>query len=106
MAFVQDWEQVVFKKEQPKIARCSSAPPKPIDLETKRLKVYSKELSDAMMSSRLEKKMSQVELAKRCNVVPGVINEVEARKGVYNADLVNRILKVLNIKVDNRFSFA
>ena len=47
---------------------------------------------------RLALKMSQAELAKRCHVVPGVIQEIEARKGVYDAELINKVLKVLKIQ--------
>ncbi len=102
--FVQQWEPVVFKRERPK-----SAPPtrpKETDLETKRIKVYARELSDAVMKARLEKKMTQDQLAKACNVQRVAITEIETRKGIYDANLVNKVCKILGIKVDIRFSEA
>lgn len=101
--FVQQWEQVILQKK-----RAKSAPPvrpqKETDLETKRIKVYSKELSDAVMKARLEKKMTQEQLANACNVQKVAINEIESRKGVYDPNLVNKVCKILGVKVDSRFS--
>ena len=95
--FHQEWEPVVLRKPKPAVQQ-PSAPPKPVGLEEKRLKIYSKELADAVIAGRLAVKMSQAELAKRCHVVPGVIQEIEARKGVYDAELINKVLKVLKIQ--------
>lgn len=95
--FHQDWEPIVIRKPKP-----PPAPPvtkeKPVALEEKRIKLYSKELADAVMNGRLALKISQSELAKRCHVVPGVIQEIENRKGIYDAELINKVLKVLKIQ--------
>jgi ribosome-binding protein aMBF1 (putative translation factor) len=95
--FHQDWEPIVIRKPKP-----PPAPPqnkeKSVGLEEKRIKVYSKELADAVMNGRLALKISQAELAKRCHVVPGVIQEIETRKGIYDAELINKVLKVLKIQ--------
>lgn len=100
--FHQDWEPIVIRKPKPTV----SAPPvtkeKAIALEEKRIKVYSKELADAVMNGRLALRISQAELAKRCHVVPAAIQEIESHKGVYNAELINKVLKVLKIQNVNR----
>lgn len=99
----QDWTPVVFhKKKEPH--RPVSLPPKEIDLETKRIKVYSKEMADAVMNARNAKKITRDQLAKMCNVVPAVIAGVENQKDVYNSTVANTICKVLGIKVSTRFS--
>ena len=97
----QDWEPVILRKPKPAVV--ISKPEKQPDLETKRIKKYSKELADAMIKARCTMRISQAELAKRCNVVPGVINEMETHKGIYNAEITNKVLKVLKISVDKRF---
>ena len=103
--FVQQWEPVVLRKERPKTAPPPSKE-KETDLETKRLKVYARELSDAVMKARITKKMTQEQLAKACNVQKVAIVEIETRKGIYDANLVNKVCKVLGVKVDTRFSEA
>lgn len=96
--FHQEWEPVVLRKPKPVIRAPPSAPPKQVGLEEKRLKMYSKELADAVITGRLALKISQAELAKRCHVVPGVIQEIEAHKGIYDAELINKVLKILKIQ--------
>lgn len=100
----QDWTPVVFRKPKATENKQYQAPTKDVGIEEKRIKLYSKELADAVMKCRLDKKMTQSELAKKCNVVPKEINELEGRKGVYNPDLTNKILKVLGLKVVKRTS--
>lgn len=102
--FHQDWEPVVIRKVKPVVEHVVPKP-KTTDEEDKKLKMYSKELADEMLKARCQLKISQAELAKRCNVVPGVIQEMESRKGIYNAELTNKVCKVLKIKVDKRFTY-
>jgi len=101
----QDWEPVVFRKKtkEPEKKKNESKP-KEVDLETKRIKVYSKEMADAVMSSRISKKLTRDQLAKMCDVVPAVMAGLENQKGVYDANLANKVCKVLGIKVNVRFS--
>lgn len=97
--FHQEWEPIVIKKPKPPVVFENK-----VRVEEKKIKVYSKELSDAVMSGRLTLRISQSELAKRCNVVPGVIQEIESRKGIYSAEIINKVLKVLKIQnVTRRF---
>ena len=98
--FRQDWEPVVIRKPPP--VKTTVQPPVS-NKEPVELKMYSKELADAVMKARCEFKMSQVELAKRVNVVPAVIQGMELRKNVYDPEITNRVLKILNIHVKKRF---
>jgi ribosome-binding protein aMBF1 (putative translation factor) len=104
MNFRQDWEPVVIKKfKEEKRVHFVDSSPKPIDLETKKIKRYTKELGDAIAMARADVKLSRVQLAHICNVVPALIADMET-KGIYNADLCNKVCKFLKIKVDTRFS--
>jgi ribosome-binding protein aMBF1 (putative translation factor) len=100
----QDWTPVVFRKPKVTENKQYQAPTKDVGIEEKRIKLYSKELADAVMKCRLDKKMTQADLAKKCNVLQKDINELEARRGVYNSELTNKVLRVLGVKVGIRFS--
>jgi ribosome-binding protein aMBF1 (putative translation factor) len=100
----QEWEPVVFhKKKEPKKKVHFQSPPKEVDIQTKRIKVYTKEMANAVMTSRISKKLTRDQLAKMCNVVPAVMTEIENQKGVYDANLANKVCKILGIKVETRF---
>ena len=115
----QDWTPVSMTK------RRSSAPPtaasvqvssssgsasavvaaisKPVsatDDDTKKTKYIAKATSDAVRVSRCEKKLTQKELAQKCNMDVSIISEIE-RGGncVYNAAHVNKIQSVLGVKI-------
>ena len=47
----------------------------------------------------MKKELSQAQLAKAVNEKPGVIVDLENGSGQYNADLINRIEKVLGVKI-------
>lgn len=99
----QDWEPVVFhKKKEPEKKVHFQSLPKEVDIETKRIKVYSKEMANAVMNSRISKKLTRDQLAKMCNVVPAVMAGLENQTGVYDANLANKVCKVLGIKVETR----
>jgi putative transcription factor len=51
------------------------------------------------MSARSEKKMTQKELAQKCNMDVSIINEIERGTCVYNAAHVNKIQSVLGVKI-------
>ena len=103
MNFKQDWTPVVFKKKVLYSNKPPQSKPNEIDGEKKKRKVYSKEFADAVQKARLIQELTQAELSKRCNVLPSVINELEARKGAYDAQVSNKICSTLGIKVANRF---
>lgn len=104
MNTTQDWAPVVLRKSKPFAPRpVPSGPQKEVGIEEKRIKKYSRELSESVIEARCRMSISQAELAKRCNVLSSLVNQVESRKGVYEPELVNKILKVLNLSVAKRW---
>ena len=108
----QDWTPVVFgskkkskdEKDAEKQAASSSLSNVGVykaasDDDVKKTKYVSKNTSQAIMSARSEKKMTQKELAQRCNMDVSIINEIERGVCVYNATHVNKIQSVLGVKI-------
>ena len=108
----QDWTPVVFKKsdnnkskeEKSTIAASSSLASVGIykasgDDDLKKTKYISKNTSQAVTTARCEKKMTQKELAQKCNMDVSIINEIERGICVYNATHVNKIQSVLGVKI-------
>ncbi len=59
----------------------------------------SHECAIAVQNARLAKDWSQAELAKKVNEKTSAIVDLENGSGKYNADLVNRIERVLGVKI-------
>ena len=95
--FHQDWTQVVIHKP---VTRPQTAPQGP-RRETKTAS-YSKELSDAVSQARVAKKLTRDQLAKKCNVLTSLVADLEMRRGPYDAELTNKVLKALDLKVAKR----
>jgi putative transcription factor len=111
----QDWTPVVFNKKsndgkdtrKPSSSSSSSSSSlsnvgvykAASDDDIKKTKYVSKSTSQAIMSARSEKKMTQKELAQKCNMDVSIINEIERGVCVYNATHVNKIQSVLGIKI-------
>lgn len=111
----QDWTPVVFKKksddnkkgcEKEKATTTSSSSLSNVgvykaasDDDVKKTKYVSKPTSQAVMSARTEKKMTQKELAQKCNMDVSIINEIERGTCVYNSTHVNKIQSVLGVKI-------
>ena len=70
------------------------------DDTTKKTKYIAKATSDTIRQTRCEKKLTQKELAQKCNMDVSIIAEIE-RGGncVYNATHVNKIQSVLGVKI-------
>jgi ribosome-binding protein aMBF1 (putative translation factor) len=66
----------------------------------KKTKYVAKATSDAIRTARCEKKLTQKELAQKCNMDVSIVAEIE-RGGncVYNATHVNKIQSVLGVKI-------
>jgi ribosome-binding protein aMBF1 (putative translation factor) len=66
----------------------------------KKTKYVAKATSDAIRTARCEKKLTQKELAQRCNMDVSIVAEIE-RGGncVYNATHVNKIQSVLGVNI-------
>jgi ribosome-binding protein aMBF1 (putative translation factor) len=70
------------------------------DDTTKKTKYIAKATSDTIRQTRCDKKLTQKELAQKCNMDVSIIAEIE-RGGncVYNAAHVNKIQSVLGAKI-------
>ena len=107
----QDWTPVVLNKRTaanvPKESAPKSAPSlanvgvykAASDEDVKKTKYVSKATSDAVKTARCEKKLTQKELAQKCNMDAAIVNEVERGGGVYNAAHINKIQSVLGVKI-------
>ena len=109
----QDWTTVTFNK-RPNTANAPMNKPAATttsslanvgvykaasDDDVKKTKYVSKVTSDAVRTARCEKKLTQKELAQKCNMDAAVVNEVERGGGVYNAAHINKIQSVLGVKI-------
>jgi putative transcription factor len=109
----QDWTPVVFNKKshdgkdtgKPSSSSSTSSLSNvgvykaASDDDVKKTKYVLKSTSQAIMSARSEKKMTQKELAQKCNMDVSIINEIERGACVYNATHVNKIQSVLGVKI-------
>jgi ribosome-binding protein aMBF1 (putative translation factor) len=100
----QDWEPVIFnKKSAAKTAPAATTPTSSSSLssddDVKKTKYVSKNTSLAVSVARCEKKMTQRELAQKCNFEVSIISEIERGTCVYNATHVNKIQSVLGVKI-------
>ena len=107
----QDWTTVVLNKRTAANVPKESAPKSTSSLanvgiykaasddDTKKTKYVGKATSDAIKAARCEKKLTQKELAQRCNMDAAIIGEVERGGGVYNAAHINKIQNVLGVKI-------
>ena len=60
----------------------------------------TKELIDKIKTIRKEKRLSQIELAKRCNIPQSTIGRIENHSMNPSIDTLINILDVLNIKIE------
>jgi len=67
--------------------------------DTKKTKYIAKVTSDAVRQLRCEKKLTQKELAQKCNMDVSIVAEIERGGCVYNAGHVNKIQTVLGVKI-------
>jgi len=68
--------------------------------DTKKTKYIAKVTSDAVRTARCEKKLTQKELAQKCNMDVSIVAEIERGSNcVYNATHVNKIQTILGVKI-------
>jgi ribosome-binding protein aMBF1 (putative translation factor) len=67
--------------------------------DQKKTKYIAKVTSDAERVSRCEKKLTQKELAQKCNMDVSIISEIERGGCVYNPTHVNKIQSILGVKI-------
>jgi len=106
----QDWEPVVFNKKTAAKTAPATTPSTSSSLasigiyaaasdDMKKTKYVSKNTSLAISVARCEKKMTQKELAQKCNFEVSIVSEIERGTCVYNATHVNKIQSVLGVKI-------
>jgi ribosome-binding protein aMBF1 (putative translation factor) len=107
----QDWTPVTMSKNRPATvgtalasscasASSSSSSATAADDIPKKTKYIAKATSDTIRQTRCDKKLTQKELAQKCNMDVSIIAEIE-RGGncVYNPTHVNKIQSVLGVKI-------
>ena len=67
--------------------------------DMKKTKYIAKVTSDAVRTTRSEKKLTQKELAQKCNMDVSIVAEIERGTCVYNAAHVNKLQSVLGVKI-------
>lgn len=114
----QDWTPVTLSKKKPQKETAKTAPSQvgsnvnsasavvaatssasKSEDEPKKTKYIAKVTSDAVRASRCEKKLTQKELAQKCNMDVSIIAEIERGACVYQASHVNKIQSVLGVKI-------
>jgi ribosome-binding protein aMBF1 (putative translation factor) len=60
--------------------------------------LYGKEYGMRVAKGRLDKKLTQIELAKKMNVQPDIIKNIENGTGIVNGKHIDLIYKLLNVK--------
>ena len=116
----QDWTTVTMSKSRRHIGAAASTPSqsnsnsasavvaaitKPTgsgsgsEDDQKKTKYIAKVTSDAVRVSRCDKKLTQKELAQKCNMDVSIISEIERGGCVYNPTHVNKIQSILGVKI-------
>jgi ribosome-binding protein aMBF1 (putative translation factor) len=108
----QDWTTVTFNKPKPAATSVSTPvihtqPKVRLDAEgneISNIKYVTKEMAKIITESRTLQKLTQKELATKCNMDSKIINEIERGGCVYVAEHVNKIARALNVKIPREFT--
>jgi ribosome-binding protein aMBF1 (putative translation factor) len=104
----QDWTPVVLRKDKPVakpvqyVNKTSVGGKISVDddgTETVKIKKISYNTSQFIIKTRTEKNMKQTDLAKLCNLDKQIIANIERGDCVYNPQHVNKIGRVLGVKI-------
>lgn len=106
----QDWKTVVVKKDKDKAnkERIEKNKKNTTDVRAKKIekkveeddlkhKKIPNDLKQKIITGRCNKKLTQKELAQKCNFPLQIINDIECGKAIYNHVHINKIKRVLNI---------
>lgn len=98
----QDWETVIFHKKPAKSTTSPDLEPTHIralkdNPESFANKGFESKYVQAVIKARLERKWSQKELAQKINVEFAIIQKLEQGKAIYDAQLKNKLNRVLNL---------
>lgn len=94
---MQDWTPIVIKKP---LSKPIPKPTKPKELdEIGTVQHTTLELRKQIQNARMAKKMSQADLAKQINEKPNIIQAYENGKAVPNAQILQKLRRVLGVKL-------
>ncbi len=107
----QDWKQVVIsnptlkKKNQPvsiveRRDTKQNITKTDADGEVVGVKKVSKNMANELIKARTAKTLTQVQLAKLCNIDAKTVGENERGGCVYNAQVWNKLCKELGVKIE------
>ena len=107
----QDWTTVTFNKPKPVTTTTSNPvnhtqPKIKLDAEgneISNIKYVTKEMAKIIIESRTSQKLTQKDLATKCNMDSKIINEIERGGCVYVAEHLNKIARALNVKIPREF---
>ncbi|KAE8691851.1 Multiprotein-bridging factor 1a [Hibiscus syriacus] len=102
----QDWEPIVIRKKAPSAAlkkdekvvnaaRCAGAENESI----KKYELVPTELKKAIMQARMDKKLTQAQLAQMINEKPQIIQEYESGKAIPNQQIICKLERALGAKL-------
>ena len=104
----QDWKPVVFRKtntiiEKPgykgnNTQQKNASIEKRAENDTLQHKKITPVMRTTIQKARTLKGLTQKELATQCRFNVSIINEIESGKAIYNAQHIEKIKRVLNIK--------
>jgi len=99
----QDWKTVVLRKSEKKVDRPRAVGHKKISNldsdDPDAPKTMGLSAGKQIQSGRCAKKLSQKELAQKINVKPQVISDYESGKAIPNRAILNKLNRVLDIKI-------
>jgi ribosome-binding protein aMBF1 (putative translation factor) len=108
MSFHQDWEPVVFRKPKPVVHVVNRDPlaeqrnaMRKIENEEKKFAKLDLSMRQALTQARVAHKLSQTDLAKKINMRPQIIQELESGKTIPDSEksVLNKLQKVLNVSL-------
>lgn len=108
MSFHQDWEPVVFRKPK-RVVQVVNRDPlaeqrnamRKIENEEKKFAKLDMAMRQALTQARVAHKLSQTDLAKRINMRPQIIQELESGKTIPDSEksVLNKLQRVLNVSL-------
>lgn len=111
----QDWQQVILSnpktkaKSQPKTIVEKTESKQSLvktdaDGEVIGVKKVSNQMAQELVKARVTKSLTQVQLAKKCNLDTKTIAENERGGNVYNAQIWNKLCKELGVKIERNLA--
>jgi len=113
----QDWTPVVLRKNTPVIKeKIPVANVNPVNAnkqvqnsvnvrkleedEDYKIPSVTREMGIQIQQARMSKKLTQVQLAQKCNIPDAIIKEYERGQGIYNRTYLDPICRILGIKIN------